>query len=247
MKKSNNTLLIIFGMVSLLAIIGLFYVINQNQKSNEGLLSEIKNLQNENGQLELRIRELKSGKVVCNKPYILVGSSCCLDNNYNSICDTEEKNELKIEMETKFAKFEEISAIVRTDENIYLNSAGSWSVFRYENGNWEKLLLKPGCVGLCNDICENGPIGCIAGFPTPICEISDSQEFFHWDQREIVYDTVDCSNGDTYTCYMNHLVDSGRYKFRFEYRTECPEEEPDFRPWENQYEIKFLEKEFEIV
>ncbi|TKJ17034.1 hypothetical protein CEE44_00680 [Candidatus Woesearchaeota archaeon B3_Woes] len=32
-------------------------------------------------------------KVTCNKPYILVGASCCLDNNDNSICDEDEVNE----------------------------------------------------------------------------------------------------------------------------------------------------------
>jgi len=29
-------------------------------------------------------------QVVCNSPYILVGTSCCLDQNDNSICDTDE-------------------------------------------------------------------------------------------------------------------------------------------------------------
>lgn len=32
-----------------------------------------------------------SPKVVCNDPYILVGTSCCLDANQNNICDTEER------------------------------------------------------------------------------------------------------------------------------------------------------------
>ncbi|MEK6734348.1 MAG: hypothetical protein AABY27_04495 [Pseudomonadota bacterium] len=31
-----------------------------------------------------------SQKVVCNKPYILVGSECCLDTNDNQICDKDE-------------------------------------------------------------------------------------------------------------------------------------------------------------
>lgn len=35
----------------------------------------------------------------CNKPYILVGTSCCLDKNDNSICDSDEvKEEPKIEV-----------------------------------------------------------------------------------------------------------------------------------------------------
>ena len=31
-----------------------------------------------------------NNQVTCNKPYILVGTSCCLDNNDNSICDNDE-------------------------------------------------------------------------------------------------------------------------------------------------------------
>ena len=32
--------------------------------------------------------------LVCNKPYIQVGNECCLDENDNSICDKDEKQEL---------------------------------------------------------------------------------------------------------------------------------------------------------
>jgi len=31
-----------------------------------------------------------SQKIVCNKPYILVGTECCLDNNDNTVCDKDE-------------------------------------------------------------------------------------------------------------------------------------------------------------
>ena len=41
-------------------------------------------------------------QVVCNKPYILVGNSCCLDSNNNNICDNDEIKEDKKEVsETK--------------------------------------------------------------------------------------------------------------------------------------------------
>ena len=33
----------------------------------------------------------QSQTVTCNKPYILVGNSCCLDKNDNKICDNDEK------------------------------------------------------------------------------------------------------------------------------------------------------------
>ncbi len=35
--------------------------------------------------------QLQTPKVVCNKPYTLVGDSCCLDNNDNGICDGSEE------------------------------------------------------------------------------------------------------------------------------------------------------------
>ena len=34
-------------------------------------------------------------QVVCNKPYILVGTECCLDQNTNSVCDTDEPPQKK--------------------------------------------------------------------------------------------------------------------------------------------------------
>src|SRR3989344_5081516 len=39
-------------------------------------------------------------KTTCNKPYILVGNSCCLDENSNSICDSDESKKETIQ-ETK--------------------------------------------------------------------------------------------------------------------------------------------------
>jgi micrococcal nuclease len=35
-------------------------------------------------------QEQQTQQVTCNKPYILVGTSCCLDQNDNSICDKDE-------------------------------------------------------------------------------------------------------------------------------------------------------------
>ncbi|MDO8740519.1 MAG: hypothetical protein Q7J54_02995 [Candidatus Woesearchaeota archaeon] len=36
-----------------------------------------------------------NNQTVCNKPYILVGTFCCLDQNNNKICDDDEKPEVK--------------------------------------------------------------------------------------------------------------------------------------------------------
>ena len=52
-------------------------------------------------------------EITCNKPYILVGISCCLDQNDNSICDTDEtpEPEESIEEETLITGLEESNEI----------------------------------------------------------------------------------------------------------------------------------------
>jgi len=45
-----------------------------------------------------------SQKIECNKPYILVGAECCLDQNDNSICDEDETVEESTEVEEETNK-----------------------------------------------------------------------------------------------------------------------------------------------
>ncbi len=62
--------------------------------------------------------------IVCNKPYILVGSSCCLDANDNKICDKDETEEPEtpstpepepqVQTEFKLSKGESIEAFGKT-------------------------------------------------------------------------------------------------------------------------------------
>jgi len=47
------------------------------------------NLEDSTGNVVIDTPE-ETNKVVCNEPYILVGTSCCLDQNDNSICDNDE-------------------------------------------------------------------------------------------------------------------------------------------------------------
>lgn len=45
-------------------------------------------------------------KIVCNKPYVLIGNSCCLDKNDDAICDQDQQEEfLNNEAETTALKF----------------------------------------------------------------------------------------------------------------------------------------------
>ena len=54
--------------------------------------------------LVIIIINLSSNRIVCNRPYIQVGESCCLDDNYNGICDNDEEPEP--EPETNYRNFE---------------------------------------------------------------------------------------------------------------------------------------------
>jgi hypothetical protein len=62
MKKKNNHLWYILGGVAIVALIILIVYVNSNKTSTPA----------------------------CNSPYILVGNSCCLDQDYNGICDSDQ-------------------------------------------------------------------------------------------------------------------------------------------------------------
>lgn len=50
-------------------------------------------------------------KAVCNKPYILVGTGCCLDQNDNKICDSDEN----IDVENQSIEKPKSQEIIRSD------------------------------------------------------------------------------------------------------------------------------------
>jgi len=62
-KTSNKTWLWI--LIGVAVVIAIFFIINSN----------------------------KTNGPTCNSPYILVGSSCCLDQNHNNICDNDEQQQ----------------------------------------------------------------------------------------------------------------------------------------------------------
>jgi len=59
-------------------------------------------------------------QVVCNKPYILVGNSCCLDKNDNGICDNDETQKKEtinnVPQINESKKIEEKKEVIQTKE-----------------------------------------------------------------------------------------------------------------------------------
>ena len=78
-------------------------------------------------------------QVTCNKPYILVGTSCCLDQNDNSICDKDEQEEtthMQQEVTQKAAPVikEEIDTTTLGEKNALKTAKSylSYSSFSYD-------------------------------------------------------------------------------------------------------------------
>ncbi len=95
-------------------------------------------------------------KVVCNKPYILVGSSCCLDTNDNRICDKDEiieepqeegwKEQVKIEKvdqtEEKDIYFKLDSIDIIKNYHVEYDNTGFYTGFSTDKEVYHRLHLK---------------------------------------------------------------------------------------------------------
>jgi len=64
---------------------------------------------------------------VCNRPYILVGTSCCLDQNNNAVCDTDESNRIETATTAKKITTDDlISFVEKTIQSTFPESRGAF-------------------------------------------------------------------------------------------------------------------------
>ncbi|GEM_PF-5751657 len=79
----------------------------------------------------------QTNQAVCNKPYILVGTSCCLDQNNNKICDKDEANnqipqtQAKTENSSVQGKSYDYNLIAEKVKT--LGSSKEWTKLTYED------------------------------------------------------------------------------------------------------------------
>jgi len=112
--------------------------------------------------------------VTCNKPYIKVGDSCCLDQNDNNICDKDEKKSFDLN------KVE----ITKDDFNIDLylgGQGGPLQVVRYltiKNMNDEDIMVTIGCTNF-EWIGKNRQIQCLPWMDNP-----DSPPRSEWIEKQ---------------------------------------------------------------
>lgn len=155
----------------------------------------------------------------------------------------------QINMKDEYRRGEFINASINFSQKIYVGPS-EWSLFKYENGQWKTLIINLGMLGCswsqyyCGE--PSYPpappyLGCIEVNATQI-------RTYSWDQRVEKSKTIECLHHRTHelvnwTCGYDELVETGRYKIRFEYTTDCPVE----NQWGMNTTIKYLEKEFSIV
>jgi len=62
-------------------------------------------------------------EITCNSPYIKVGTECCLDENYNNICDSEEQT---VQEENKISPNNLINFAKEIIQNNFIQSKGTY-------------------------------------------------------------------------------------------------------------------------
>ena len=89
----------------------------------------------------------------CNSPYILVGTSCCLDQNSNDICDSDEADETAAANNTGQAAGNQSAANENAvNESLWSKDSGYTVAECQEVCNlWDTL----GEVSSCKDVCIN--------------------------------------------------------------------------------------------
>ncbi len=166
-------------------------------------------------------------EVICNPPYIRFGTSCCLDQNNNSICDKDEATSTQSPITGKITGKgqqppssqtipEEIGKICDPDQ---VGCNGNWIRKCYPDGSgWNEhyKYCKYGCEDgkckspPCTDECSYGEMRCI-DHTYYTCGNYDDDPCLEWSEGEIVVgeceveciSNSDCNSGDecrNYTC-----------------------------------------------
>ncbi len=103
-------------------------------------------------------------EITCNSPYIKVGTECCLDKNYNDVCDNKEVEKTIFDVNNL-----EISMEGEKDINVYLSGEGgpydNYNFIEIINNNKEKIYVEVNC---------NNPISRYNGY----CESFSGNEIF---------------------------------------------------------------------
>lgn len=170
----------------------------------------------------------------------------------------QEGSQVNISMEkTNYSPGREIHFEAEIDGTVYFWPDGGWSIYRKVEEGW-KLTYGSGCGAYypdCSDIKFDGTDYCHFRW----CEraywyktkTGTHYSDFKWDQRRSVGTRqYNCTDEDvlghksekTHRCFVLKQVPSGKYKVRFEYTSDKPEDM--FSP--RGVDVKYAEKEFTI-
>lgn len=130
---------------------------------------------------------------------------------------------LSIENESnKIIFIAKTSGNVYMPESDYFNPTGSWEIYHFSNDKWVRIIPSGSCNTSCDTICETGPLSCVAGGPSPTCQLASSEEIFEWEKQYIDYKNKICGT-IPHECAYNKKAEAGKYKVLFTYKTTCGE------------------------
>ncbi|MFH0874822.1 MAG: hypothetical protein V1859_02705 [archaeon] len=166
----------------------------QNKQSNE----QNNQLQAQVNELQKRIEQLNIQKDNVTVPVVL----------------SVQKEPNKITFSAK------IKGKVYMPDSKYLYPTGSWQIFKLENNGWNNIGNSGFCSSFCDSVCRTGTVACVAGGPSPICQLASLEEKFEWNKRYIDFKNTTCG-GETYSCAYYKNAEPGQYKIVFNYKTDC--------------------------
>lgn len=126
----------------------------------------------------------------------------------------------------------------------YFYPTGAWEIYKFADNEWKKIVPGRDCTASCDTICETGPLYCVQGGPAPICQLASSEEIFEWGKKYVDYKEKDCGDR-TFQCGYPKDAESGRYKIKFTYSTDCKEGE-SFGDQSIRNKFLVIEKEFSV-
>ncbi len=108
-------------------------------------------------------------------------------------------------------------------KSAYWYPNGSWQIYGFVDNKWKRVILSSNCSTSCDTVCKTGPLACVAGGPSAVCQSASSEETFEWNRQYVNNQNKVCGINTTYNCSQKTAAKSGKYKVVFIYKTDCRE------------------------
>ena len=214
----NKIIIVLISVALIVASFFIGYSIDKPDSTSveiQNLQNQIDSIEEQNSQLQIQNNQLSEQVTELQKQ---------IDEREEEP-DTPEVSPVTLSIKKESSKViftAETSGNVYMPNSSYWNPTGSWQIYRYVDGDWTRITPSRHCNTFCDSICETGPLSCVAGGSSPICQLASSKEDFEWNKQYVDYKDKVCDT-ETYECAYYKDAESGKYKVAFTYKTDCSE------------------------